>query len=256
MDAQGGESRQGVNRREALRRLAVGGAAAATLPTWVDTLSAFALDHAHTHGQRAATAKTAAAWKPKVLTPHQNSTIITLSELIIPQTDTPGAKAANVNRFIDGVLADAPQVERAEFLAGLTALDERAKGEAGKPFVNATAEQQTAILTQLSALQEKAYAASLEAEKAGRKSRGMGERGPSQAEPAGAASTGSASTGSGTTGRKSADQIGAEFFEAIKSMTIIGYYTSEVGMRQEMGDDGTLFFAEFKGCAHPEHQGA
>ena len=47
-----------------------------------------------------------------------------------------------------------------------------------------------------------------------------------------------------------------EFFEAIKSMTIIGYYTSEVGMRQEMGDDGTLFFAEFKGCSHPEHQDA
>ena len=45
-----------------------------------------------------------------------------------------------------------------------------------------------------------------------------------------------------------------EFFEAIKSMTIIGYYTSEVGMRQEMGDDGTLFFAEFKGCEHPEHR--
>ena len=98
--------RKASNRREALRRLAVGGAAAAALPSWVETLSAFALDHAHTHGQRAAAAKTAAAWKPKVLTPHQNSTVITLSELIIPQTDTPGAKAANVNRFIDGVLAE------------------------------------------------------------------------------------------------------------------------------------------------------
>lgn len=206
MDAQGGESRQGVNRREALRRLAVGGAAAAALPSWVETLSAFALDHAHTHGQRAAAAKTAAAWKPKVLTPHQNSTVITISELIIPQTDTPGAKAANVNRFIDGVLSDAPEAERTKFLAGLTALDERAKSEFGKSFVSATAEQQTGMLTQLSALQEKS-------------------------------------------------QQGAEFFEAIKSMTIIGYYTSEVGVRQELGDDGTLFFAEFKGCEHPEHRG-
>jgi hypothetical protein len=196
---------QGVNRREALRRLAVGGAAAAALPSWVETLSAFALDHAHTHGQRAAAAKTAAAWKPKVLTPPQNSTVITLSELIIPQTDTPGAKAANVNRFIDGVLAERATDERAadegkKFLAGLTALDERAKTEFGKPFVDATPEQQTAMLTKLST--------------------------------------------------PPVD----EFFEAIKSMTIIGYYTSEVGMRQEMGDDGTLFFAEFKGCEHPEHR--
>jgi gluconate 2-dehydrogenase gamma chain len=249
MAAQGGESRHGinrdgVNRREALRRLAVGGAAAAALPSWVESLSALALDQAHNH-QRAAAAKTA-VWKPKVLSPHQNSTVIAISELIIPQTDTPGAKAANVNRFIDGVLAEAPAPERTEFLAGLAALDERAKAEGGKPFVDATAEQQTAILTQLNALQEKAYAASLEAEKAGRKSRGIGERGPSQAEPA----------GSPTKGPKSADQIGAEFFEAIKSMTIIGYYTSEVGMRQEMGDNGQLFFAEFKGCEHPEHRDA
>jgi hypothetical protein len=192
---------QGVNRREALRRLAVGGAAAAALPTWVESLSAFALEHAHTHGQRAAAAKTAAAWKPKVLTPHQNSTVVTLSELIIPQTDTPGAKAANVNRFIDDVLSDGAAGERTKFLAGLTALDERAKTEFGKPFADATPDQQTGMLTKLST--------------------------------------------------PPVD----EFFEAIKSMTIIGYYTSEVGVRQELGDDGTLFFAEFKGCEHPEHRG-
>jgi hypothetical protein len=53
--------------------------------------------------------------------------------------------------------------------------------------------------------------------------------------------------------RSLADQIGVEFFQSIKSMTITGYYTSEVGMKQELGDDGQLFFAEFKGCAHPEH---
>jgi hypothetical protein len=196
---------QGVNRREALRRLAVGGAAAAALPSWVETLSAFALDHAHTHGQRAAAAKTATAWKPKLLTPHQNSTVITISELIIPQTDTPGAKAANVNQFIDGVLADAQPTERTKFLDGLTALDARSMSEFAKPFVGASPEQQTAMLTQLSELQQK------------------GEK-------------------------------GGEFFEAIKSMTIIGYYTSEVGVRQELGDNGNLFFAEFKGCEHPEHR--
>jgi hypothetical protein len=27
-----------------------------------------------------------------------------------------------------------------------------------------------------------------------------------------------------------------------------------VGYRQELGDDGNLVFAEFKGCTHPEHQ--
>ena len=52
-----------------------------------------------------------------------------------------------------------------------------------------------------------------------------------------------------------ADRVGAEFFSAIKAMTITGYYTSEIGMREELGDDGQMFFAEFKGCTHPEHQG-
>jgi hypothetical protein len=47
---------------------------------------------------------------------------------------------------------------------------------------------------------------------------------------------------------------GAEFFAAIKSLTVTGYYTSEIGMRDEIGDDGLMFFAEFKGCEHPEHQ--
>ena len=39
--------------------------------------------------------------------PRQNELVITLTELIIPQTDTPGAKAAKVNEYIDMVLADA-----------------------------------------------------------------------------------------------------------------------------------------------------
>ena len=53
--------------------------------------------------------------------------------------------------------------------------------------------------------------------------------------------------------RTVSDQIGVEFFRAIKSMTITGYYTSEVGMREELGDDGQVFFTEFQGCTHTEH---
>ena len=37
-------------------------------------------------------------------------------------------------------------------------------------------------------------------------------------------------------------------------MTISGYYTTEVGPKQELGDDGVLALAEFRGCDHPEHQ--
>ena len=50
------------------------------------------------------------------------------------------------------------------------------------------------------------------------------------------------------------DAIGTEFFQAIKVLTINGYYTSEIGLRQELGDDGQLFMLQFPGCTHPEHQ--
>ena len=50
------------------------------------------------------------------------------------------------------------------------------------------------------------------------------------------------------------DATGLEFFRAIKGMTINGYYTSEIGLRQELGDNGQLFLPQFQGCDHPEHQ--
>ena len=50
------------------------------------------------------------------------------------------------------------------------------------------------------------------------------------------------------------DAAGVQFFTAIKSMTITGYYTSEIGLRQELGDDGVLVSRSFPGCTHPEHQ--
>ena len=58
-----------------------------------------------------------------------------------------------------------------------------------------------------------------------------------------------------STGASAEDRAGEEFFTAIKSMTITGYYTSEIGLREELGDNGQLFLPAFEGCTHPEHQG-
>lgn len=192
-----------VNRRTALWTLATGAVGSVS---WVESLTAISRQEAHNHLARAAIAPQ--DWTPKVLTPAQDELVATLAELIIPATDTPGARAARVNRFVDRVLQEAQPADRARFLEGLAWLDGRSKAIYKAGFAAATADQQVALLTRLSA--ESAAAAE--------------------------------------------EARGAEFFRAMKAMTIDGYYTSEIGLRQELGDSGQLFLPKFPGCDHPEHQ--
>ncbi len=51
------------------------------------------------------------------------------------------------------------------------------------------------------------------------------------------------------------DTPGGRFFKLLKEMTIDGYYSSRVGLMEELGWHGNTFVSEFKGCTHPEHQG-
>ena|SRR6185295_19409634 len=89
-------------------------------------------------------------WRPAVLDDHQNETVIVLTELIIPATDTPGAKAARVNRYIDLFLRDGEVGQRERFIAGLNWLDGSALKQHGHPFVGLAPAQQTAMLTVMS----------------------------------------------------------------------------------------------------------
>jgi hypothetical protein len=198
-------SRREVGRREAVRRLALGGLGSAALPAWAEALVAIA--DARPHGHPAAAAP-AGEWKPEFLDARQDATVSALSELIIPATDTPGAQAALVNRFIDGVLAAAAEAEQREFLRGLRFLDGRSRQLFGADFVSARPDQQTALLTILSSEKNTALD----------------------------------------------DGIGRDFWRVVKAMTVAGYYGSEIGLKQELGDDGQMFFLEFPGCRHPEHQ--
>jgi len=201
-------SRVDLNRRQALRAIA-GSAGVAVSALWIDELLVLAEEQAlHVH-PAAAAAPQAATFTPKVLNAHQFQTVGTLVELIIPATDTPGAKAALVDRFVDSVLETASQNTRTQFLSGLALLDDRSRLLFGQDFVMATSAQQNDLLTRLS---NRADAAA----------------------PA---------------------QPGVEFFTAIKSMTITGYYSTEIGLRQELGDSGVLMSGTFEGCTHPEHQG-
>jgi hypothetical protein len=86
-------------------------------------------------------------WKPDVFDAHQNETVVVLSELIIPATDTPGAKAALVNRWMDRLFGAVPAEQRDEFLAGLNWLDGQSNEKHGKPFVRLSEAQQVEMLS-------------------------------------------------------------------------------------------------------------
>lgn len=52
---------------------------------------------------------------------------------------------------------------------------------------------------------------------------------------------------------RSPQTLEERFFRSIKNLTIDGYYTSKIGIHQELQYKGNTYLKEFKGCTHPEH---
>jgi len=114
-----------MKRRELIRAGVLTGAAAALRPTLSmaqNTPQSSELTPAQS-GVDASKDLAATGWKPLFLGEHQNETLIVLSDLIIPATDTPGAKEALVNRYIDLVLAAETHENQRAFLNSLGYLD-------------------------------------------------------------------------------------------------------------------------------------
>jgi gluconate 2-dehydrogenase gamma chain len=96
------------------------------------------------------TAKPTIDWKPAFLSQDQATLITQVAEIIIPKTDTPGAKEAGVPGFIDLMLKDVyTKEDQDRFLDGLQKFDEGAKGAHGDPFIELSAEDQAAYVNQI-----------------------------------------------------------------------------------------------------------
>ncbi len=151
----------------------------------------------------------------KTLDPNQNRTVTEIAELIIPQTDTPGAAAAGVNEFIDLILTEwFSTEERDHFLKGLRRFDRECRELTNKSFVDSEPDQQIQLLE---AQEEEAIAS---------------RRGLSRDELQWGAFTQS--------------MIKRHFFDIMKWMTLFGYFTSEVGMVEETGHK--FIHASYDGC--------
>ena len=84
---------------------------------------------------------------PQFFSEDQGRIVMEVAEIIIPKTDTPGAKDVGVPGFIDTMLKDCYKKEDQDrFLTGLTAFDEEAKTAYGDSFIYCKPEQQMELV--------------------------------------------------------------------------------------------------------------
>jgi len=176
-----------MHRRDALRIFAAG----AVLPAFSPELLALFRQ-----------AQPAPGYTLRTLTPHLNDTVVAMIDQIIPATDSPGAKGARVNEFIDVILTEwATPEERTRFLDGLAGIDKQSQSLYGKNLADASTEQQ---LVQLRAIDDAVMT-----------NRSVRPR-------------------HGNTVPKPDSQLEGNFWEVFKRITVHGYYTSEIGFTQEL----------------------
>ena len=170
-----------MDRREALRHVSalLGGAALIASP---ELLAATLQPSANTGS----------------FTPADIALLDEIAETIIPETKTPGAKAAKVGAFMAVMVTDCYRAaQQAVFRDGMRSIDAAAQKLASKPFMQASPQQRLAVLTRFDEEQK-------------------GLR-PSRA----------------PTARRSGPPP-EHFFRMMKELTFLGYFTSEIGCTQAL----------------------
>ena len=85
------------------------------------------------------------------VTPEQEALLAGVADIIIPTTDTPGAKAAGVEQFIIRVMRDCfVKKQQTTFYAGLAKLDADSRASNGKGFLELDADAKHAAVKQCS----------------------------------------------------------------------------------------------------------
>ena len=129
-------------------------------------------------------------------------TISRIADLIIPETETPGAIGAGVPAYIDLIIARNTD-QQLVVADGLRWLDGESRRIGSKPFVELTETQQLSVLEPLCE---------------------------------------AADSGAPNVGRN------VQFFALVKSLTADGYYTSKIGLIDELGYKGDKVLSVFPSC--------
>lgn len=157
------------------------------------------------------------AGSPHTLSPQQNDIVVAMTDVMIPVTDTPGAKAAKVNEFIDLILSEwATEEEKATFLEGLAEVDRRTNELFGHGFAAASAKEHAAIVQ------------IFDEELARSRNDKLPEHIPAWEQT-----------------------LVMPFFAQMRRLTLVGYYTSSIGQEQELKIE--IIPGELHGCV-PERE--
>ena len=127
-----------MERRVALKSMALAMGALANLPAW------------------------ASRWQPQVLAQghflpaDQSKMLAAIVETIIPKTDTPGAGELGVGDFVEKMIKDCYDSKvQASLSSGLSNLDEYSIQELGKPYTDISKEQKLMLLQNVESSDDK-----------------------------------------------------------------------------------------------------
>jgi gluconate 2-dehydrogenase gamma chain len=210
---------QGVERREILRYIGMA-AVAGTFPGFSQWVFACPQDHSVT-----TTSQTAAGpYKPLFFSPQQYRMVEHIAEMIIPEDDTPGAKQAGVAEFIDFMVANRVPVSASrEFRSTEDAIvmgnEAQNRFIAGLDWMNARCHSEfgrgfmdCTAEQQNSLMEELAYKAKF----------------------------------------KPTTESGRAFFQLMREYTVVGYYTTKIGL-ENLGYPGLrTVWPKMPGCTHPD----
>ncbi|HKG08261.1 MAG TPA: gluconate 2-dehydrogenase subunit 3 family protein [Pedobacter sp.] len=200
-----------MDRREAVKNMAflMGGALSAT------TIGIFL------EGCNSPSTKT----NGSLFTEGQLKLIAEVADIIIPDTDTPGAKAAGVGPFIALMIKDCyPEDAQKAFLKGLEDLESQSEDQFKKSFLEISVEQRRQLVGKLrdqTVLQMKAEQEILDKQKEAdlENKKTNPEKAKSQTENAGVISI----------LPKDKPATEPRFFAIVRDLTLLGYFTSETG---------------------------
>jgi len=151
----------------------------------------------------------------------QDLMITEISDIIIPSTKTPGAKAAGVGPFISMMIKECyPEEVQKLFVKGLEDLEDRSKKEFSNSFLKISVKERQQLLGKLR-----------DETVAGQKADGEAER---KTKDSSVTQKSAKEDISKPLAAKLKDTAKPYFFAIARDLTLLGYFTSEIGASQAL----------------------